>query len=120
MPGLSVLALHGSRATGEAHPESDWDFAYLGDATLDRTGLHLLLCDLLGTDAVDLADLDRSSAVLRWQVARSGVLVHEREADAWHRFRERAVAFWCDMAPVIRAAQQHMLDAMAAGTEVAS
>ncbi|MCB9740482.1 MAG: nucleotidyltransferase domain-containing protein [Deltaproteobacteria bacterium] len=82
LPGLSVLALHGSRATDEAHLDSDWNFAYLGDAMLDRTGLHLLLCDLLGTDAVDLADLDRSSAVLRWQVARSAVLVHEREADA--------------------------------------
>lgn len=29
MPGLGLLVLHGSRARGDAHQRSDWDFAYL-------------------------------------------------------------------------------------------
>lgn len=39
-PGLRLLVLHGSRASGAANSASDWDFAYLGDADLDEFELR--------------------------------------------------------------------------------
>lgn len=55
--------LHGSRARGDAHAASDWDFAYRASAGLDELGLRAALVMALDSDAVDLADLDRSSGV---------------------------------------------------------
>src|SRR4051794_40166490 len=34
-PGLELLMLFGSRARGDARPDSDWDFAYLASGGLD-------------------------------------------------------------------------------------
>lgn len=104
-----MLVLHGSRARGDAHAGSDWDFGYLGAADLDRTGLAVALADALGTDAVDVADLARSSAVLRWHVARDGAVLFEDASQPWFDFRRDAVDFWCDAGPVIRAAQIALL-----------
>lgn len=101
-PGLVLLVLHGSRARGDAHRDSDWDFAYLGDADFDPAALVARLVAAVGSERVDLADLGRSSGLLRYRCARDGVIVHEREPGAFERFQLRAVAFWLDMAPVIR------------------
>ncbi len=111
-PGLRLLVLHGSRARGEAHSGSDWDFAVLGDAHLDRTALAVALADAVGTDAVDVADLERSSAVLRWHVARDGAVLFEDASQPWFDFRRDAVDFWCDAGGIIREAQQAFLAAL--------
>lgn len=104
-PQLQLLALHGSRANGTAHPQSDWDFAFLADEGLDVAQLQLDLVTALRTESVDLADLNRASAVLRLQVATHGVVCWERD-DAWFRFKLEAADFWCDAGPVIKAAQR--------------
>jgi predicted nucleotidyltransferase len=107
-PGLRLLVLHGSRGRGDGGPQSDWDFGYLGDPELDPAALMLRLTDILGTDAVDLADLDRASALLRFRAARDGRLLAEREGE-FERFQLAAVHFWCDAGPVIRAAYDDVL-----------
>jgi predicted nucleotidyltransferase len=33
--GIKLLVLFGSRARGEVHPHSDWDFSYIGDGRFD-------------------------------------------------------------------------------------
>jgi predicted nucleotidyltransferase len=101
LPGLRVLALHGSRARGEAHERSDWDFAYLGDVSLDPDGLRTALVDALDTDAVDLVDLDRAGALLRYRVARDAQLVCEAVPGGFADFRLAAIHTWCDMEPVL-------------------
>ena len=71
-----------------------------------------LLADLsatLGTDAVDVADFDRAGGLLRFRVARDGVLIAEDRAGAWQEARLRATAFWCDAEPVLRRAYEERL-----------
>lgn len=101
LPGLRILVLHGSRARGEAHERSDWDFAYIGDEALDPDRLRTVLVDGLDTDAVDSVDLETAGALLRYRVARDGRLVHEATPGSFDAFRMAAIHTWCDMEPVL-------------------
>ncbi|MGH3980564.1 MAG: type VII toxin-antitoxin system MntA family adenylyltransferase antitoxin [Pseudonocardiaceae bacterium] len=112
LPGMRLLVLHGSRARGDAGPQSDWDFGYLAGEPLDPTGLLARLTMAVGTDAVDLVDLSGASALLRFRAARDGVVLLERPAGAFAEFQLEAVRFWCDAGPVIRAAQVDVLAAL--------
>jgi predicted nucleotidyltransferase len=112
MAGVQVLVLHGSRARGDGGPASDWDFGVLTDGTTDLVGLSAALTSALGTDAVDLVDLRRASALLRYRAARDGVVLVERREGAFREFQLEAVHFWCDAGPVIRAAQDDVLAAL--------
>lgn len=110
VPGLKLLVLHGSRARGTSHDLSDWDFAYLGDAALDPDGLLATLNESLGTDAVDLADLAEGSALLRFRVARDGIVVHEATPGTFDTFRLDAIHTWCDMEPVLTPLYDRVLE----------
>jgi predicted nucleotidyltransferase len=108
-PELRLLILHGSRARGDAHPASDWDFAYRASTRLDELGLRAALTTALGTDAVDLADLDRSSGVLRYAAARDGQKILENPVGEFERFATSALRFWLDAEPVLRKAHSAVL-----------
>lgn len=108
-PGLRLLVLHGSRARGEAHARSDWDFAYVSDRTVDPERLRAALVEHLSTDAVDLADLGTAGALLRYRVARDGVLLYEADAGAFDAFRMDAIHTWCDMEPVLTPLYERVL-----------
>ena len=118
LPGLpsaravTLAVLHGSRARGDAAPDSDWDIGVLTDVTDGPPDLAALTADVaavLGTDAVDVVDLRRASALLRFRAARDGIALVERPPGAFEAFQLEAVRFWCDAGPVIRAAQDDVL-----------
>jgi predicted nucleotidyltransferase len=109
---LALLILHGSRARGEAHAQSDWDFAYEADRNFDPDALVARLVEHLRADRIDVADLDRAGALLRYRVARDGVVVFERTAGRFERFWLASVDTWCDMAPVLGAAYDDVLEAL--------
>lgn len=111
-PGLRLLALHGSRARGDADVGSDWDFAYLGEEGLDELELRRRLCDALGTDHIDLADLARAGGLLRFRVAKDGVLLFERNPGAFEDFCYEAARFWFDVADIVRAEHVAILEAL--------
>lgn len=108
-PGLEFLALHGSRARGEAAPDSDWDLAYLADSSFDPDELLAELVLALGTDRIDLADLGRAGGLLRFRVARDGEPLFEARPGAFERFWLDAVHFWCDAGPIIRRGYEDLL-----------
>jgi predicted nucleotidyltransferase len=108
-PALRLLLVHGSRARGDAHATSDWDLGYLADDALDVGLLHGELAQVLGTDAVDLVDLDRASALLRVEAARHGRVVVAHPPEVHQRFVLTATLFWCDAGPVIERAQAAVL-----------
>jgi predicted nucleotidyltransferase len=101
VPELKLLVLHGSRARGTSHEQSDWDFAYLGEDALDPDALLATLSEAIGTDAVDLADLAEASALLRFRVARDGIVVHQVTPGTFDAFQMNAIHTWCDMEPVL-------------------
>lgn len=107
--GLRVLVAHGSRSRGQAHAWSDWDLGYLADGPFDPVALHVDVSRVLGTDAVDLVDLARASALLRLRAAQHGRCLYEAVPGAHEAFVLAATLFWCDVEPVIRRAQAAVL-----------
>lgn len=101
-PGLRVLLLFGSRARGESHSASDWDFAYLADGTFDLPAFLGALVEIVGSDAIDLVDLDRAGGLLRFRAARDGVTLFEAQPRLAERFRLDAAHFWCEASPVLQ------------------
>lgn len=106
--GLDLLVLFGSRARGDSHEGSDWDLGYLGVADADALRAALTLA--LGTDAVDLVDLGRAGALLRYRAARDGRALFESAAGVFDDFRVQAATFWCDAQPVLVRAYGRVLE----------
>jgi predicted nucleotidyltransferase len=114
-PAVDALLLHGSRARGDHRSDSDWDLGVLTTGDTDLAALVTLLVDTLGTEAVDVVDLGRASALLRFRAARDGLALVERTPGVVERFRIDATIYWCDAGPIIRAAQAGLLDDLRAG-----
>lgn len=110
--GLELLVLHGSRARGDARDDSDWDFAYAAAPELDVSLLYADLALALKTDRVDLVDLATAGGLIRYRVARDGIVLLESKPGAFDRFWFAAVSFWCDAAPVLRAGYKSVLDGL--------
>lgn len=108
-PDLALLVLFGSRARHDVHARSDWDLGYVAGPGLDRDALFLELATVLGTDAVDLVDLERAGGLLRYRAASDGIPVYHRTEDAFARFWLSAVHFWCDMGSIIQAGYDEIL-----------
>lgn len=108
--GLALLVLFGSRARGDAREDSDWDFGYLADARFDPDGLVVDLVSTTGCDLIDLVNLDRAGALLRFRAASDGVSIYEAQAGRFDDFRLEAIAFWCDAEPVLRRAYEGLLE----------
>ena len=107
--GLRLLVLFGSRARGDAQPASDWDFGYIGSTAFDPDRLLAALVDALGSDRVDLVDLTRAGAQLRFRAAGDGRPLFEIDSGVFTRFWLDAVSFWCDIQPIVRGGYDQVL-----------
>jgi predicted nucleotidyltransferase len=112
-PGVRLLLLHGSRARDDAHTQSDWDVGYLADGDIDPLALTADVADALATDRVDVVDLARASALLRFEAARDGRRVHERSPGDHDAYALEATLFWCDVEGVVRRAGAAVLAELA-------
>ena len=108
--GLELLVLHGSRARGDATASSDWDFGALGG--FDPARLAARLGEAVGSDRVDVADLARAGALLRYRAARDGVVIFELRAGAYDRFWKEAVGFYCDAKVPLSRAWEGVLEGL--------
>jgi predicted nucleotidyltransferase len=72
--GLDALWVFGSRATGNARADSDWDLAALFKSRPDPVELFGLRGEFepIAGVPVDVVDPDRASPVLARQVAKKG------------------------------------------------
>jgi predicted nucleotidyltransferase len=110
-PRLALLVLYGSRARGDAHATSDWDFGYLAEEGFDPSAFLAALVRTVECDEVDLVDLGRASGQLRYRAAAEGLVVHGRPA-VFEAFWFDAVSYWCDMQGVIRAEYARVLEGL--------
>jgi predicted nucleotidyltransferase len=99
-PEVRLIVVFGSVATGKARPESDVDVGVLGGGFWDQLDVGSEVGRLAGREA-HVVDLAAASDWLRFQVARDGVLVHEREPGVWARFQAEAAVRYFDLAPII-------------------
>lgn len=107
--GIRLLVLFGSRVRGQTHSHSDWDFAYLADGQPDIELLRERLAPALATDELDLVDLTKASALLRFRVAAEGKPLFESPAGGFLQFQDEAARFWCDIEPVLSNAYRRIL-----------
>lgn len=96
---LKMLVLFGSRATGNTHKNSDWDFAVLCDEE-ERNAhaknnawnffeLPMLIGEVFGInpDNIDIVELNHCSWLIAHFVARDGILIFEKDHNGFEYFR---------------------------------
>jgi predicted nucleotidyltransferase len=101
-PAVRLAAAFGSVARGDERPGSDVDVALL--LSPDTPDLRLELEAELGRAAgreIDVIYLDAAPPLLRFEIARDGVLL-AGQRDDWVDFRTRAMIDWWDWAPTAR------------------
>jgi len=97
--------LFGSQVDGTATPHSDIDLAVLYEQSPDLTeelALGVTVSEVLGTERVDLVNLNRAGLLLR-QRAISGRVLYERDADRVSDFIEFTLRRYVDHAPRLAA-----------------
>lgn len=102
-PNIKLAVLFGSHARGTAHRRSDVDIGVLLDP-YDPGGfweIDLAAGEVVG-GPVDLVDLFKAPALLRFEVTRDGELVFERDEHSWVDFKAQAMIDWWDWAPTAR------------------
>jgi len=104
-----VLAyLFGSHASGRAGPLSDVDVAVLLTGRPSARGCFKRRLDIIGglmslfhMNDVDVVILNQAPLALRYQVVRSGILVHCADRQAAIRFRVETLNLYFDFKPIL-------------------
>lgn len=99
IPYLKMLVLFGSRATGETHANSDWDFAvlinkaqqeiHIKDDDWGMFKLPSLIGEILhiNHDKIDIVELNHCSWLIAHFIARDGILIFEKDPSGFEYFR---------------------------------
>ena len=100
LPEVKLAVLFGSVARGQARKDSDVDLGVLLDPDTREVRIHAEA--ELGRAAgreVHIVHLSEAPPLLRFEISRDGVVLHEREEGLWTGFKARAMVDWWDWAP---------------------
>jgi predicted nucleotidyltransferase len=103
IPEVKLAVLFGSTAREQAHPRSDVDIGILLEPY--SAELRFRVEAELGRAAgreVDTVLLDNAPPLLRFEIARDGILLLESAEHLWTLFKTRAMVDWWDWAPTHR------------------
>lgn len=98
---VRLAVLFGSEARGEAGVNSDLDVAVVGPDASALPLLALKLTRAMGRE-VDLVEMPTAPPLLRFQIAREGRVLVERQRYLWSDVKARAMVDWWDWAPTAR------------------
>jgi hypothetical protein len=94
--------LFGSAATGRLHSDSDIDVGISMESRGEiAPALRVALERAVGR-SVDVVMLDEAPPLVRFEIARDGVVLMERHPHGWADFRAHAMIDWWDWAPTAR------------------
>lgn len=93
---LLLVLLFGSVATGNAHRHSDIDLAFLFDTPVDILELTNRVIRLLHNDDVDVIDLRHAKPLLKYSVAKNGLVIYEKMAGIYNQFYSLAFRRFVD------------------------
>ena len=110
-----MAVVFGSRAKAAAVRGSDLDIGVLTDEPADLTRLGVA-AERATHLVVDLVHLNTAPPLLRFEIARDGVVVFERTPGTWSDFRRRAMVDWWDWAPLARRMHRGAADRLRAAT----
>ena len=100
--GVRLAVLFGSTARGRSRVGSDLDVGVdLEAGAGPLPPLAVRLSRAVGRQ-VDLVSLGEAPPLLRFEIARDGVVLVERAPYAWADFRAKAMVDWWDWAPTAR------------------
>lgn len=95
---LDFAVLIGSRASGKASEDSDWDIALQWASGMEwlnvlaeTEALRHQLARAIGVDetSIDLIDLRRANLAMRASVAEEGIILKGEDSLAWAHFLQR-------------------------------
>lgn len=102
VPGVCLAVLFGSTARGHARAGSDIDIAVaMAPGAEFATATRVALERATGRP-VSVTRLTDAPPLLRFEIARDGMVLTEREPGAWVRFQAEAMVDWWDWAPTAR------------------
>lgn len=104
LPEVRLAVLFGSTARGKAGPRSDVDIGVLldSDTPESRSRVEYEIGRAVSGREVDVVFLKKASPLLRFEIAKDGVLLFQREDHLWTSFKEKAMVDWWDWAPYSR------------------
>lgn len=114
-PDVCLAVVFGSSARGTESESSDLDIGVSGVPPQRLPALSVSLSRLARRE-VDLIPLDSAPPLLRFEIARDGVLLTEREAGLWSTFQARAMVDWWDWAPSARRFAEAAMVRLSSGT----
>jgi predicted nucleotidyltransferase len=100
---LRFAILFGSCASKDPDSARDVDVAISPREPLSLMALGALAVELeraVGKE-VDVVDVDESSTLLRWEIVRTGRVVHDADHDALQSFRARVPLEYADLRPYL-------------------
>lgn len=98
IPDLKMLILFGSRARGNTHSKSDWDFAILSGESLNYLEIYGILADIfkISDDKIDLVNFKNSSPLLDYHIAKDGKVIYEHQPEEFIKFQMKACKIYAD------------------------
>ena len=108
-PEVAAVYLFGSRATGTARPDSDYDLAVVSMPGQQAEARRLdILSDLArnGFENIDLTFLDRDNPVLQHEAVRLNQIVFRRPEFDHGSFYSRVVRMYFDILPYLTIQRQ--------------
>jgi len=117
IPSVRLAVLFGSAATGASNADSDIDIGVSMEGGSDFSPALRVALERAAGRTIDLACLDVAPPLLRFEIARDGVVLVERDAHDWAEFRAHAMIDWWDWAPTARLMHQTMAARLRAEAE---
>lgn len=111
LPEVRLAVLFGSIARGKAEPRSDVDIGVLLDPDTpdawDRVEVELGRA--VGDRTVHVVFLKEAPPLLRFEIAKDGVVLHQDQDVLWTDFKTRAMLDWWDWEPIARRIEEALI-----------